>query len=44
MEDFLNNWFSKINISYSKKKYLLEKYKSIEAIWNYKINELRKEK
>lgn len=43
MKDFLNNWFSKINISYSKKKYLLEKYKSIEIIWNCKINELKKE-
>ena len=43
MKDFLNNWFSKINISYSKKKYLLEKYKSIEIIWNYKMNKLKEE-
>ena len=41
MNDFLNHWFSKIKISYSKKKRLMDKYLSLEKVWNLNVDQLK---
>ena len=43
MNDFLNHWFAKISLNYSKKKALLLKYKNLELIWNIKVELLIKD-